>query len=249
MNARSSLLSRWSALLALLGLPVVAAAIFAAPLLAQQAELQSRVADLKESMAKNKQELAQYTWVETVTIFLKGEQKKQQHYQVRLGPDGKPQKTSLDTAAAPEDQSGGRRGGRVKQHVIEKKKEEYQDYAERMKSLISRYVPPDRDAIQAAVAAGNVSLAPEGGGSTLVKLAIKDYVKPGDNVTLIFDKAQKQLEQYAVATYLDDPSDAIKLTVNFDRIPSGPSHVSGVIVESVAKQLKIQTDNSQYSKL
>ena len=45
--------------------------------------LQQHVAQLKESMAKNKQALAQYTWFETVTISLKGQEKKQQHFQVQ----------------------------------------------------------------------------------------------------------------------------------------------------------------------
>ncbi|HUI50863.1 MAG TPA: hypothetical protein VLX60_03710 [Terriglobales bacterium] len=216
---------------------------------AQKEELQQRVADLKESMARNKQALTQYTWVETVTIYLKGEQKKQQHSQVRLGPDGKPQKTSLDPAPAAQDQSGGRRGGRLKEQIVQKKKEEYEDYAERMKSLITRYVPPEKEALQDAYAAGNVSVTPAPGGGDLVSLLIKNYVKPGDTVTLIFDKGQKQLMQYAVNTYLDDASDVIKLTVNFDRVPNGPSHVSEVIVESVSKQLKVNTDNSQYAKL
>jgi hypothetical protein len=233
--------------------PVVVAVVLSAMILfvpvlrAQKEELQQRVAELKESMAKNKQELAQYTWVETVTIFLKGEQKKQEHFQVRLGPDGKPQKTSLDPAAQ---DSGGKRGGRLKEHIVEKKKEEYEEYAERMKALIARYVPPDKDQIQAAFAAGNISFTPDAGGGDLVKMVVKNYVKSGDSVTLTFDKAQKMLMQYAVASYLDDPSDAIKLTVNFDRVSGGgPSHVSETIVESTGKQLKIDTENSQYNKL
>src|SRR5579862_5672910 len=96
---------------------------------AQNPELQQRLADLKESMAKNKQAIAQYTWTETVTISLKGEQKKQEHFQVRNGPDGKPQKTSLDPPPADSSSDQGGRRGRVKQHVVEKKKEEYKDYA------------------------------------------------------------------------------------------------------------------------
>jgi hypothetical protein len=229
---------------------VLSALVLFVPVLrAQKEELQQRVAELKESMAKNKQELAQYTWVETATTYLKGEQKKQQHFQVRMGPDGKPQKTSLDPAAAAQD-SGGKKGGRLKEHVIEKKKEEFEEYAERMKSLISRYVPPEKDQIQSAFAAGNISVTPDAGGSPLVKMVIKDYVKSGDSVSLTFDKAQKMLMQYAVATYLDDPSDAIKLTVNFDRVSGGgPSHVSETIVESASKQLKVDTENSQYNKL
>jgi hypothetical protein len=227
---------------------VLSACILFVPVLrAQKAELQERIADLKESMAKNKQELAQYTWIETQTVYLKGEQKKQQHFQVRMGPDGKPQKTSIDPAPAQE--QGGHKGGKLKQHVIEKKKEEYEEYAERMKSLISRYVPPDKDTIQSAFSAGNVSIAPDSGGGDLVKMVIKNYVKSGDSVSLTFDKGQKMLAQYAVATYLDDPSDAIKLTVNFDRIPGGPSHVAQTIVESTGKQIKIDTENAQYNKL
>ena len=61
------------------------------PLWAQSQEISARVAEVKEAAAKNKQALAQYIWVEQVTISLKGEQKKQEHFQVRLGPDGKPQ--------------------------------------------------------------------------------------------------------------------------------------------------------------
>ncbi len=97
-------------------------ASFALPLTvsAQNPELQERVTEMKEAAAKSKQNLAQYTYVEQITISLEGEQKKVEHFQVRTGPDGKPQKTSLDppTDAAP-------KGGRMKQHVVEKKKEEY----------------------------------------------------------------------------------------------------------------------------
>src|SRR6266581_8903757 len=84
----------------------------------QSGEVQQRVAEVKESAAKNKQALAAYSWNELVTISLKGEEKKQQHFQVRLGPDLKPQKTSLDPPDA------GPQGGRLKQHVIAKKTEE-----------------------------------------------------------------------------------------------------------------------------
>src|SRR5207344_198806 len=83
------------------------AVTFNSPVKAQNPELQQRLAEIKQAMAQNKQALAQYTWVEQVTISLKGEQKKQEHFQVRTGPDGKPQKTSLDAPAQPQE-SGGR---------------------------------------------------------------------------------------------------------------------------------------------
>src|ERR1700735_3004792 len=122
----------------------------------QQSDMQQKMADMKGSMAKNKQALAQYTWKEQVIISLKGEQKKTQNFQVRMGSDGKPQKTSLDQPQQQAQDAGGR-GGRFRQRVVAKKKEEYEDYAEQMKALAQQYIPPDKDAIQAAYAKGNVS--------------------------------------------------------------------------------------------
>src|SRR3954451_990230 len=92
---------------------------FASALRAQLGDLQGRVADLKESAAKNKQTLAQYTWTERVTISLNGQERKQERFQVRMGADGKPQKTPID--APTQDQSA--RGGRLRQRIVEKKKE------------------------------------------------------------------------------------------------------------------------------
>src|SRR5580704_7974997 len=137
---------------------------FSRPANAQNQELQERVAEMKEAAAKNKQAMAQYTWVEQINISLKGEQKKQEHFQVRLGPDGKPQKTSLDPPAEPPS------GGRLKKHIVEKKKEEYKEYAEQMKVLAQQYIPPDKEMIQQAYAQGNISIIPGGGLPSEIKL-------------------------------------------------------------------------------
>src|SRR5215471_16265656 len=138
MKPRHKRLATCSPASALVTMMLSVAALFVPSLRAQKAELQERVGDLKESMAKNKQALAQYTWQETLTVYLKGEEKKQERFQVRNGPDGKPQKTPIDAPSAQAD-GGGKRGGRLKQHIVEKKKEEFEEDAERMKALISRY--------------------------------------------------------------------------------------------------------------
>jgi hypothetical protein len=218
------------------------------PLCAQKADLQQRITELKESSAKNKEALAKYTWTEEVTISLKGTEKKKQHFQVRMGPDGKPQKTSLDPAPAAQDDSSGRRG-RIRQRVIEKKKEEYEDYAEQMKFLAERYIPPDKDAIQDAYAKGNISITPSAGGSTDVKLVIVNYVKPQDSMTLLIDKDNKQLRSIKIVSYMDGPTDGMNLTVEFGRLPDGTSHVSSATIEGVREQLTVATQNSDYRKL
>jgi hypothetical protein len=228
----------------LLAFALPAGLAFCQPVNAQGQELQQRVAELKEASVKNKQAIAQYTWVEQVTISLKGEQKKQQHFQVRLGPDGKPQKTSLDPPADTQES-----GGRLKKRIVEKKKEEYQDYADQMKALAQQYVPPDKDLIQQAYAQGNITLGVVAGNPNQAKLVLHNYIKPNDSMTLIFDKTQKQLLQVSIASYMDDPKDAMNLTVQFSRLPDGTNHISNMVIDGVSKQLNIAIQNSNYQHL
>jgi hypothetical protein len=204
---------------------------------------------LKQASAANKQALAQFTWVETVTISLKGEQKKQEHFQVRLGPDGKPQKQSLDQPAPQQaDDTGGRRG-RLKEHVVEKKTDEYKEYADSIKSLIEQYVPPDKDLIDQAKQAGNIALSPVAGNDGQFQLAFSNYVKQGDKMAIVIDKAQKGIVSVSINSYLNDPKDAVTATVQFNSIPGGPNHVATVTINGVSKQLTIAVQNSNYQHL
>jgi hypothetical protein len=218
-------------------------AAFAWLLAAQSPELQQKVAQIKEAVAANKQALAQYTWVEQQRIILKGEQKKQQSFQVRLGPDGKPQKTPLD---APEQAAPS--GGRLKRHIIEKKKEEYEEYADNIKALIQQYLPPDKEKIEQARQAGNISLGAAAAPGQF-QIVISNYVKQGDKMTLVFDREQKSIVRLSIATYLDDPKDAVNVDAVFSKIPGGPNHVSAETINGVSKQLTISVQNSNYQKL
>jgi hypothetical protein len=211
-------------------------------------EMQQRVADLKAAMAKNKQALAQYTWVEQDTISLKGDVKKQEQFQVTLGPDGKPQKTPLNPAPPPQQAAPSGRGGRLKQHVVEKKTEEYKDYADQIKALIQQYVPPDKDAIEQARQKGNISLSPQADTPGQYKLVITNYVKQGDNMTLVIDKTTQSLVSLSIATYLNDPKDAVTVSSQFSAVPGGPNHVASQTINGVSKQLTIAVQNSNYQK-
>ena len=221
---------------------LVAGALLIPSVNAQNPELQQRVAEIKEAAAKNKQALASYSWNEAVTISLKGEQKKQEHFQVRLGPDGKPQKTSLDPPAEAAPPSG----GRMKQHVVAKKKEEFSDYANAMKALAQQYVPPDGALLQQAHSKGNITLSPTAGAPNEVQLVVHNYLKPQDSMTLVFDKEQKALMSVQIASYMSDPKDAMTLKVTFSRLPDGTNHVNTVVMDGVSKQLNIATQNSNY---
>lgn len=136
-------------------------------------------------------------------------------------------------------------GGTAQQRIVEKKKEEYEDYADQMKVLAQQYIPPDKDAIQDAFTKGNISITPGAGGTGDVKIVIVNYVKRGDSMTLMFDKNQKQISSIKIASYLTDPSDAMNLSVQFSSLPDGTSHISAVTVDGVSKQLLVATQNTQ----
>jgi hypothetical protein len=220
------------------------------PATAQNPELQQRLAEVKEASARNKEALATYTWREQDTISLKGEVKKQESFQVHMGPDGKPQKAPLNAAAAaqPSQAHGGGRGARLKEKVIENKKEEYKEYGQKMAALAHSYVPPDRAKLQQAFQEGNVKL---GAGATagLVQLLITNYVKPNDSMTITFDKAAKAIQGVQIASYLDAPSDVVKIAVQFAKLADGTNHVATMAVEGVSKQLKVAVENSSYKKM
>jgi hypothetical protein len=237
------------ALVSMLSLAAVAILVatlpFPATTRAQLGDMQARVGELKESATKNKEALAKYTWTERVTISLNGKERKQERFQVRVGPDGKPVKTPIDAPA--QDQSA--RGGRLRQRIVEKKKEEFEDYAQQMKDLAQQYIPPEKDLIQDAYSKGNVAITPEAGGPGRIQFAIHDYIRKGDLVTIIFDKDQKQLVSISIHSWIDDPTDVMNLSVRFDKLPDGPSHAVGATIEGVRKHLTVVTQNDNYQKL
>jgi len=211
--------------------------------LAQNPALQEKLADIKQASAANKQALAHYTWLEQQTISLKGNVKKTQQFQVRIGPDGQQQKTELNPQPAPQPS-----GRRLKQHIVEKKTDEFEAYGQQIAALGKQYSQPDMQALQQAQQQGNISMQPNSATGT-VSLIIKSCIKPNDSVTLVFNQQQKAIQSIQVASYLTDPSDAVTIAVQFAKLPDGTNHVATVQVNGVSKQLGVQIQNSTYQPI
>jgi predicted regulator of Ras-like GTPase activity (Roadblock/LC7/MglB family) len=227
------------AAIAAVGIAAIVTAL--SPAAAQNPKVEEKLAALKQSIAANKQAMAQYSWQELETISVKGDVKDTKTYQVQMGPDGQPQKTEVSNDPA---QQGGREG-RLKKRVVTHVKDEYQQYGEQIAALAKQYNPPSAQKLDAAYKQGNVSLD-LGGGAGTVSLVIKNYVKPNDSMTLVFNEAGKAIESVRVATYLTDPSDAVTIAAQFAKIPGGPNHVASTLVNGVSKQLTVSTQNSNY---
>ena len=206
-----------------------------------QAAVQQRVAQLKQAIAQNQAKLKKYTWLQTTTVAVKDETKKEQQQQCQYGPDGKVVKTPVGPPPAPQEQARGLKG-----KIVGKKVEEMKDSIERSKTLISHYVPPEGDRMQAVMQAGKASANNTGGMATVV---LADYYKPGDKVTFSFDTAAKKLRSYDVNSYLDDPKDVVTMTNQFASLPDGTNYLQQTVLDLQAKQIKITTTNSGHSLL
>ena len=100
---------------------------------------QDHVAALKQSLQQGMAAIRRYQWVETTSISLKGEEKSLKQQTVYYGADGKLQKDSIGQPAAQQQaKNGGGRGGRgrLKEQVVENKKDEMKDYMEKAAALI-----------------------------------------------------------------------------------------------------------------
>jgi hypothetical protein len=211
-----------------------------APAVAQNTQLQEKLAAVKQIAAANKQALHQYQWTETMQLTLKGDPKPPSANLCQYGPDGQVQKTPI--GPPPEQPSG----GRMKQRIIAKKKEEMKDYMGDVKALLSQYVPPDPQKMQAAYQAGNVSLNPAGG---VMNLIFTNYAQPGDKMTLTFDTAAHKIVSVSVNTYMGEEKDAVTLQVQMASLPDGTNYVQQTVLNATAKQLVVTTTNSNYQKI
>jgi hypothetical protein len=207
---------------------------------AQNPELQAKLAAAKQSAAENKQRLHQYQWTEITQLTLKGDQKPPTEFSCQYGPDGQVQKTPI--GPPPEQPSG----GRLKQRIIEKKKEEMKDYMQDVKAVLAMYVPPDPQRMQQAYQAGNLALNPVPGA---INLVFTNYAQPGDKMTLTYNTATKNITALNVDTYMGEEKDKVTLQVQMGTLPDGTNYPQQSILNASAKELTVTTTNSNYQKL
>jgi hypothetical protein len=213
---------------------------FASEAIAQSPQTQQKIAEVKQASAANKQALARYTWQEQQVISLKGDVKKTVSYQVSVGPDGQQQKIELGSTAAPPPS-----GGRLKQRIVAKKTDEFQQYGQQVAALAKQYTQVDPQLLQQAYQQGNASIQ-LGGAPGTVTLVIKNYIKPGDSMTMVFDEGQQTIQTLQVATYLTDPKDAVTIAVQFAKLPGGVNHVATAQINGVSKQMTVAIQNFNY---
>ena len=188
--------------------------------------------------------MRRYEWVETTIISLKGEEKSRKQQRCYYGADGRVQKVPIGgaepaAAAAP---AGRRRGGPVKQAIIENKKDDMREYMEHAAALIHRYVPPEPALIQKAKDAGHVAVKLLVPGR--VRLEFTEYLQPGDLLAIDLNTAANRLAALTVASYLDQPDEVVTLAVQIAALPDGTRYPSQSTLDAKAKNIRVVIQNT-----
>jgi len=204
---------------------------------------QDKVAAVKQNLQTSMAALRHYQWVETEVISVKGEEKSRQEYTCYYGEDGKVQKVPVGGNA----DSSGKDPRGLRGKIADHKKEDISQSAQEAVALIKQYVPPDPAKIQAAKDAGHVTLSPPDAQGTL-KIAIADYLKAGDSLTLAVNAATNQIAGVTVSTFTDTDKHAVGLNVGFGTFPDGTVYPSSVDLGVKQENLKVNIQNTGYEK-
>ena len=115
-----------------------------------------------------------------------------------------------------------------------------------VKGLLAIYLPPDSQRMEQAFQAGKVLLNPAGG---IVNIIFTDYAQPGDRMTIAFDGAAKKIVSLNVDTYMGEAKDVVTLNAQMGGLPDGTNYVQQTILNATAKNLVVNTTNSNYQRL
>jgi hypothetical protein len=205
------------------------------------ADLQEKLAAVRESVVKNQASLRGYSWTEHTAVSYKGELKKTKDEICRYGPDGQVQKTEIGASPPPKERHG------IRGRVAEKKIDEMKDYMEQAIILIHQYVPPFPPRMDAAFQAGNVSIGRSEPG--VIQVRFTNYVKPGDLLVFTFNQAARTLSNINVNTYMQDAQDAVKLAVTFNKLPDRTNYAATTVLDAPKKEIQVTNTNSNYQKI
>jgi hypothetical protein len=204
---------------------------------------QDRVEIVKQSLVASKAALKQYEWIETVALSLSGEEKVRQQNTCYYGAEGGLQKVPVAASAKEEKKRG------LKGRAIESKKAELQASLKAAVGLLQQYAPLDPAKIQAAKAAGNISVSlPAADGS--VKLTIKNYLKPGDEVGVELDPARNTLKTVSIASFVEQGKDKspVSAMVSYAALADGTAYPAKESLDIPAQKLNVGITNSGYKK-
>lgn len=206
----------------------------------QNSNIQDNINLIKQNFAQSQASIKKYSWIETTTTYVNGEQKSVAQNQCYYDVTG----TLVKVPTGATTQAPTPRG--IRGRIAENKKADIEAYIEKAKTQIKAYIPPQSDKLQSIYAAGGVGIKVLQPGSKF-ELDFPNYIKTGDLLAIQVDLANKMLMQYNINTYMDSPSDAVTLDVTFQNLPDGTLFSGNVTFNAPSQKLKIVMVNSGYT--
>ncbi len=202
-------------------------------------ETKESLALVKQNFEQSQTSIKKYSWIETATVYLNGEQKSVEQNQCYYDVNGTLVKVPTAATTQPKEMRG------IRGRIADKKKEELKAYVEKAKTQIKAYIPPQSSKLQEIYASGGMGIKILDPGMKY-ELDFPDYLKTGDLLSIVVNTSNKILMQYNVKTYMDTPADAVTLDVTFQNLPDGTSYSGNVTFTAPSQNLKIETVNSGY---
>jgi len=207
--------------------------------LSAQADMQENIAMIKKNLSDSKVAMQKYEWIETTTVFVKGEQKSVKQKQCYYALDGK--LTKVETGGS----TAAKTPGGIRGKVAANKKADMSDYAKNAIEKVQTYLPPDPEKLQKIYNDGKVGiqvLEP----NKKFKLSFPDYNEAGDVLAISLSKTDQKLMALDVSTSVDDPKEKVAFNVTFSDLPDGTQFQGTTTLDAPAKDLKIVIVNSGF---
>ena len=176
---------------------------------------------------------------------MKGKTKKQDLYEVEVSPDGRVERTPI---RLPDDTSPGTMHPGWREWMIQKKAKELDEYVQKIRELAQSYIPPDMQRLEDGLRQGALKLQP-GSDANEITLAIHDYLKPGDNITLVLNRTGGALRGIKVLSHLNDRGDPVTASAQFAELADGTSYMSNMVANGSRKNVTITIENVDHRKL
>ena len=227
----------------LLSLPCVWIAL-ASPLFGQHKE------QFAQAQKENSAALEQFTWKSRTELKLKGESKNVNLEQVRYDIDGKLQKTAI--GAPPQEQPKerssrrGRRGReRVKEKIIENKKEEFAELMQGLAQLAGSYAHMPPEGLQKFAQNAGIGQG-EGPLQGTVQIRSGDVLHAGDLMSVWVDPASYNMRQVEIHSIYEEKP--VTVTVEFRSVADGPTYPARSTLSYPDKEIELTVENYDYER-
>jgi hypothetical protein len=146
---------------------------------AQQSQtplLQQKLQGMQQAAARSQQQLRTYQWIESTTLTIDGKAKQPKQSICHYSVDGHLVKSPVGEPADPQIS-----GGRLKQHIVKKKIEEFRQEITEVSGLTALYLPLNSQNLQGALHTRRVDLEHDQmSGTTII---VNDYAEARRPVT------------------------------------------------------------------